>query len=1672
MARYELRSPDGARYEVEAPDNADQQQVLDYFQKQVGQARPAVDPADRAARRFRNQMTLGLADAPADAFTAAANVALGRTDQDLPGEYRRQRAKTREALSNEDGLNVPDVAADTAGQVVGGIATAPLTMARKGGELMQGGLRVAQSQLERFLGPAAGEVENAITRRQIAKESTKAGAAFGVAGGYGSAADDASLGEAMQHMAEHGAGGAVIGRAIPAVTNAFGDYVTGPIRNFLAQRRAARAEHANRVAGEFQEAGIPEFPPALSNSGVVRGTAETLGENITGGPVRAPAKASIDAIEANVRAELERAGGGRTPAEAGEQTQNFLKDQLVERSTPGPEVAAMNPQQLQDISGIRPSPDYNPPAPRVPREQPREIAPVSPEQHLQEVEAGVQPVAPKAALDIESRFKPPTIEEVELAPEMVDKVRKASSAVSDMQRRIQADNDTIRAIEEPLQQAKEALGYTRIAWSDDVKAFVALRPDGSYQLVAHDGRVLGQHTPEEADFFKRTAAWLRQKPAFQEGIAKRTDELQKAIIERDVVQREMEAFRVSELPKLAAERRAQAVAEAKGASEAEAAVATQKARQEARDRAAPTAIQDAMQKTETARSTELARVTERQVQRQAASDAAHAADLAERRARPVEPFNPDRGPESYPTMFDAAYDAVRAGAPGVQRNPLGRRETDVAAAEGTRATALLEEIAAEARKTGELPGYKGKIFDETGALRQDLMEYLAPRLGPDIAKKLQYYSDRRSRYQTAPDLEGLVRLRTALRRAAEDARKGSGHPGNTRNEDDAMLTRMRGAIDADLRRFAQEAGPEGQQFIRQLDEIDRAYESYINDLRKPLADLFDKMNSVQAISALTKDTQAGGNIDRLKAFYRVVDAKGNRLSATAALLNNMMDDGVPGFLKAWRGLSEDAKALMFRGASKPLGDKLESLARVGGHMEQFTKIAGDDAVDIGKLLRPGNMALALPYYFGLPAVVAGVLTGGVASKLMGSKYFASWLKQFPVEKGPGSPEVLRHIQRLRSYASEALGLNDATTGALEDALTGKARAGPLPGSPKEARQAGEYDFDVRDPGMMISPESRAAGDRRMPDARFPDLPENGQVDADTVDDLQGDALKGARKTVFSGENAKTANTGDLTKAKAMMAAKEDPERIWQETGWYQGKDGAWRSEIDDSKSKIKNLPPMKDLKPYEAAQMNLGQVLDHPDLFAAYPGLAKIPVYIVNGAKIDGDTDERKFKAGDFLAWIPEDGSAVAIAGRASPAALRSTLLHEIDHLVGRPPFEVFDYGAGKYENRAGEVAARNTETRLNMSAEERRASHPVRTQDTPAASVLWSKGAKSVQRKDKRADPFEDVPFANAVVGTAALLAAPGRAVSNAIRDGYDAATRLFERGYNPGQGDTQAVDDAFTAAGLATGGSTAFEREGLLGSGGLGRVRTVWPEDKVARLRAMLRDGDLTRPQIAKELGVTPAQVDSAVKWYDLGERTMTPMSERWTPETKRRLKELWDSGMPEKRIATELELSDRAVRDGVTALRDELGLAPRKISMDERWPQERKELLAEMVKDGKSEQAIADHLGIEKHYVHNAIVTFREELALGPPKKQGPRVTEEGKFAERDRLLGEQAEAAKSGAIDKTIVELWDDGLSSGQIAMEIKQRHGVAIDSKKIYARALRLRAGGLSMPFEGGGEDAR
>lgn len=222
---------------------------------------------------------------------------------------------------------------------------------------------------------------------------------------------------------------------------------------------------------------------------------------------------------------------------------------------------------------------------------------------------------------------------------------------------------------------------------------------------------------------------------------------------------------------------------------------------------------------------------------------------------------------------------------------------------------------------------------------------------------------------------------------------------------------------------------------------------------------------------------------------------------------------------------------------------------------------------------------------------------------------------------------------------------------------------------------------------------------------------------------------GALRT-FGGRAAATADHAALDRAAGMQASGAAPDTIWRDTGWGLGRDGAARFEIPDDAAR---------LRPHDGSPATtLGQALDHPALFEAYPGLRDVDVF----HRPDLGSNAAANPSRNWVALNLSD-----------PQALES-LLHEGQHLVQRR--EGFAPGASPidpalalhpqvaevaalrqrlagrddpaalaladrtdqavrldaYRTAAGEVEARNVEARRAMTPAERAATPPWATQD------------------------------------------------------------------------------------------------------------------------------------------------------------------------------------------------------------------------------------------------------------------------------------------------------------------------------------------------------------------------
>lgn len=255
-----------------------------------------------------------------------------------------------------------------------------------------------------------------------------------------------------------------------------------------------------------------------------------------------------------------------------------------------------------------------------------------------------------------------------------------------------------------------------------------------------------------------------------------------------------------------------------------------------------------------------------------------------------------------------------------------------------------------------------------------------------------------------------------------------------------------------------------------------------------------------------------------------------------------------------------------------------------------------------------------------------------------------------------------------------------------------------------------------------------------------------EMAAGFVDPLSGvgSALKLAKGLpavagIFAGKGAKLADMEGLLRAEQLLAKGHDPATVWKETGWGVGPDGKWRFEIPDDELLT---TPMK----VNTFYPGVDKVIDHPELFSQYPDAGQIgltasknpggsyfsgdgPDRMVVDYRDEGDTimhelqhavQEREgfakggspfgsnvsfpirdqFRAGDSVIrkdggrWLMDyDGKSMEIPEESAVRiwAERGENDYKMDH----------------YTNLAGEAESRLTQSRLNLTPQERLSQYP-----------------------------------------------------------------------------------------------------------------------------------------------------------------------------------------------------------------------------------------------------------------------------------------------------------------------------------------------------------------------------
>ena len=197
--------------------------------------------------------------------------------------------------------------------------------------------------------------------------------------------------------------------------------------------------------------------------------------------------------------------------------------------------------------------------------------------------------------------------------------------------------------------------------------------------------------------------------------------------------------------------------------------------------------------------------------------------------------------------------------------------------------------------------------------------------------------------------------------------------------------------------------------------------------------------------------------------------------------------------------------------------------------------------------------------------------------------------------------------------------------------------------------------------------------------------------AETVDDATSAVESGAVQYSFAGVNAKTADKMKLDTAREMLKNGVDSETVRKETGWFEGYDGKWRFEIDDSDA-VWHLdtakPDAERLHYFGERIYKLGDLLEHPALYESYPALKDATVWV------NPDSEDSGYVVG-------RNTDTFAVKSLQNTNFTKDVFIHEIQHLVqniegfaaGASPKQ-FDYKAwgekeyAAYEKRS-EIASK-----------------------------------------------------------------------------------------------------------------------------------------------------------------------------------------------------------------------------------------------------------------------------------------------------------------------------------------------------------------------------------------------
>lgn len=1092
-------------------------------------------------------------------------------------------------------------------------------------------------------------------------DAAKAGGIY--SGIYGFNSARGGVGEHLEGAATNALGGAVLGPGMhyglqgaintPRVaTNAF-RRVTG--------RSPEAVEAVRNNLAESSAAGVREFAPIATDNPLLGTMSRMLANRqFVGEPIRRQAQGAIDDVTGQARQVVSRMTGDRPANDIGADVQQTLRRNLVERSIPRSEIEAMPSDALPAITGAAPRPVAEPVQPRGIR--PVEPEPINPES-LQHKRFDPDPVeAPPMGV----AEKLPTVEQMPVPEHMTAADRRNWAGY-------QATTERLKRLQAGEVPPPSTTGVPGRNWSPEAKVDLykkVFHPDehpGRTAIDAYEAAkaelALRTARASEARFPTPDAIRSPNMPAPGPGAELQAREAQAALMKAQAQFRSALAKAEAEADKVfrgnpdawsgAYENFARSADALRSGREAISKHQEELWNRDVRGRH-ENAARDAQQAYE-------ARVAEaqRRADEQTAVARAETVAKAEAEAR---------------QRAEAATEQLRAQAQRDAAEATRKRQAELDARyEGdkgrlatfepgrSRETYPTEFDAAYERVNRETPTFQRHVLGERGDSAKGVEPTATARLLEDFALEA------RRRYELPGYKEGRL------------------------------------------------FGPEGKS------PIDPALEKPLSELLG--ADIAQKLLFISVQRANGKFAPGPQGVRDLATEVR----RARQAAEKPPFPGEPRPERAAALRRLEGALKEDYHRFVTETgpAGKRLSEDISNVdAKYAEHIETMRKPLGKlfgpkteplDALDqLVAAAREGNLSVIRPYMRvmtekadptkGAAAIVSHITQGApdLTTFLKGYRSIKPEVKQvlFASESGMALRTQLDRLAvlgtKLEPYAA-----------AIEKNATGGIRAGHVPIAaslwfhfiPTMTAYAGGA-LTAR---FMASPRYVAWLTKAI-QAKTPAQIENSVANFSFIaarDKENAPALKRAVRALgsavispagasFLGEDTAGADKEALAQAKKMQADGRSRDDIWRDTGWFQGRDGSWSYEVDDSGARL-NDTVVASIKSTGRYKGKLGDAMQHDDLFKADPSARDVAVdWKVNTSPLYGAAHIEK---------VPPE-----IRMHKDPADLGlSTLLHERQHVgdhmagvnMGAENIKPF-YGTPRIQrlqDRLGErIAERNTE--------------------------------------------------------------------------------------------------------------------------------------------------------------------------------------------------------------------------------------------------------------------------------------------------------------------------------------------------------------------------------------------